>query len=239
MGSDGMISLIIPLYNEQENIRALKAKLDAFFMDFRQPCEVILVNDGSTDGTLPLLKQICEVGYKIITYQRNRGKGYALRRGVRLAEGEYVFYTDADLTYGLDVIPRALEMFNRWDCDMVIGTRRPVSADDYPDHAAEQTGVLSRMLGAVIRGYLRIAATDSLCGFKGFRRETAKHLFSQCRVDGFGIDFELLYLAASEHVDVRELAAGAVNSGQPSRKPVRDTLQIVREMREVKRLHRR
>lgn len=234
-----MISLIIPLYNEQDNVRALKAKLDAFFVDFRQPCEVILVNDGSTDGTLGLLKQICEVGYKIITYPRNRGKGYALRRGVRLAEGEYVFYTDADLTYGLDVIPRALQMFEKWKCDMVIGTRRPVSAEDQTNAAPEQAGMFSHALAALIRGYLRIAATDSLCGFKGFRTEVAKHLFSKCRMDGFGIDFEVLYLAAAEHVDVRELAASPVNCGRPSRKPVRDTLHIVHEMREVRRLHRR
>lgn len=234
-----MISLVIPLYNEQDNVRALKAKLDAFFVDFRQPCEVILVNDGSTDSTLTLLKQICEVGYKIVTYPCNRGKGYALRRGMRLAEGEYVFYTDADLTYGLDVISRALKMFEKWKCDMVIGTRRPVSAEDQPDAAPEQAGMFSHALGALIRGYLRIAATDSLCGFKGFRTEMAKHLFSKCRVDGFGIDFEVLYLAAAEHVDVRELSASPVNYGRPSRKPVRDTLQIIHEMREVKRLHRR
>ncbi|MGI6030945.1 MAG: glycosyltransferase [Eubacteriales bacterium] len=235
-----MVSLIIPLYNEQDTIALLQARLSAFLMEFRHPIEVIFVDDGSTDHTLERLNEICEEGYKIISYPHNRGKGHALKRGVEQARGEYIFYTDADLTYGLQVINKAMQVFRTYHCDIVVGSRH-LANFGYEDRSWVHklaSFTFAHAFAILIRSYLHIGQSDSQCGFKGFRAEVARHLFAQCQVEGFGIDFEVLYLAAREKLDVREMAAQTIHVGQPSSSPVRDTLHIMGEMKNVKRLHK-
>jgi dolichyl-phosphate beta-glucosyltransferase len=230
-----VISLVIPMYNEQEVVEVLKEKLHYFFEEYEEPYEVLFVNDGSTDKTLEKLNLIGEENYKTISYEENRGKGYALRQGVKHAQGDYIFFTDADLAYGLGVIPRALEIFRQTGCDIVIGSRAKDEVG-YQSYTPLRK-IMSHTFRFIVRNYLHIFYSDTQCGLKGFRKETAQKLFSQCQIDRFGIDFELLYLAARQGFHVQEMGVRVINHGKSSVDPVKDSIRMLKEMAAVKRLH--
>lgn len=192
------ISLVIPAYNEQKLIGStISVYLDflkTHFTDF----EIIAVDDGSRDRTAAVIRSFSEC--ICISYKSNRGKGYAVKRGFLRATGDYIFFTDADLSYAPENILRALALFQSENACGIVGIRSE-KRKGYPPlrHFA------SVCFEKLVKLLLKTDIADTQCGFKGFDKQTARMIFSQSEIFGFGFDFEIIRIAQLMHKNLLTL----------------------------------
>ncbi|HLU40130.1 MAG TPA: dolichyl-phosphate beta-glucosyltransferase [Planctomycetota bacterium] len=194
------LSIVIPALNEAERLPATLAVLRAFLRQRGEPAEILVVDDGSTDGTADLARAVLAGEGRVVSHAVRRGKGAAVRTGVAAARGEWILVTDADLSIPIVELDK-LEAASA-DAPIVIGSKRLGGGDlRYP---------LLRRLGSAV-GQLCIRAlvvrgfADTQCGFKLFRADVARVLTAHQRLRGFGYDFELLFLARRAGLPVREV----------------------------------
>lgn len=219
-----MISVIIPMYNEANVIPQTVMRLNDWFADRSEDFELLLVNDGSTDRT----HTVCEfLPCRMISYDPNRGKGYAMRQGASAAKGDILVFLDADLSYGTEIIGEALAAFADFDADIVVGSRRLVAhaTEKYPfmRKAASET---FRFLVHVISG---LPYSDTQCGFKCYKSTAAKEIFPLCEIERFAIDIELLTLAKEKELKVIEIPAVIQTHGQSSVNLYADSVQMLKD----------
>lgn len=230
------ISLVIPAYNEEtilpDTIQALSGYMNAKFEDY----EILMVNDGSGDRTAELIKAAQKKDARVVYagYDANRGKGAAVRHGVLQASGDLVLYTDCDLAYGTEVIGEAARHFREHpETDILIGSRR-LHPEGYEGYTA-----LRKLASKTYVTVLALAAgfklSDSQCGFKAFRTDAAKKIFSQCETDGWAFDFEVLMRANQKQCKIEELPVKIVNHRESKIHIVRDSLRMLGDIREIKK----
>jgi glycosyltransferase involved in cell wall biosynthesis len=200
------LSVILPVFNESRRItHSLDSVVD--YAESHPGYRFLFVDDGSTDGTTETLHSRLagrdDLGVAYLRLSRNRGKGMAIRAAVRLCTGKFICFTDGDLAYSLDHLPK-LEVALA-SSPIVIGSRHLAA----PDGKGKPTGrhLLSRTYNTFARLALGLPYRDTQAGLKGFRRDVAKHLFSCQRLSGFGFDEELLFLAAKFGYRVDEIPA--------------------------------
>ena len=191
------LSIIIPVYNEATRINRNIAEIISFFDRFSAecPCEIIFVNDGSTDSTLDVLHN--HIGgrpnYRIVSYESNRGKGHAVRQGILAANGGWSAFVDIDLAVPLAEFERAIPHMNSDDYAVILGSRRmPGSSILVAESFAR------RFFGEGYRWTSRIFVpeiTDFTCGYKLFRRDAAQKIFRAAKIDRWAFDTEIVYLA--------------------------------------------
>lgn len=182
------ISVVIPAYNEEAVIGKTLTAYSDFLAENFDDFEIIAVNDGSTDRTGSIIRTFS--GVTCISYSQNRGKGYAVKRGILRATGDYIFFTDADLSYAPENISRAISLFEKKLFSGVVGVRENLRRD-YP----VVRRVLSRAFARLVRLVLKVDLVDTQCGFKAFDKTTGKQIFSALRIFDFGFDFEVIYLS--------------------------------------------
>ena len=234
------VSLVIPMYNESaiiaDTLRQTSEYMDATFGgDF----EIIFSDDGSTDNCRAVVDSFSEQfpAVRSVGYESNRGKGSAIRTGVLAAKGDIVIFTDCDLAYGLDVVKRAVDIFEiSPETDIVIGSRN-LSSDGYEGYTfirklASKTYIKCLALAAGFR------LSDSQCGFKCFRHETAQKIFSTCEVDGFAFDFEVLIKAKNLGVKITEMPVKVINHRASKVNVLRDSFRMLRDIRRIKKRNR-
>ncbi|GHV14699.1 dolichol-phosphate mannosyltransferase [Clostridia bacterium] len=231
-----MISIVIPMYNEEkiaaETIKAVREYCDKTFPgDY----EAIFVDDGSRDLTLEIAKSHADgERIKTITYSGNRGKGFAVRTGMLAASGEYIFFTDCDLAYGLEVISSGLDILkNKPSAGVVIGSRRL-----HPEGYASYTKLRKLMSGAffkILTLYGGIHHTDCQSGIKGFRKSAAKSIFEKCETNGFAFDFEILLRAEKMNINVEEMPVKIINHRASTVNVLKDSIKMLREVRRIKK----
>ena len=224
-----MVSLIIPAYNESKIIMNTLRSAAEYLKDNFNSFEIIVVDDGSSDDTANLVKNECsQWAYRpqVVALPRNMGKGAAVREGAARAAGEFVFFTDADFPYSLDFVKAGAEMLKT--CGVVCGNRY----GDYP--------FLRKALSAVynffIKKLLRIDVKDIQCGIKGFTRGAARRIFSNCRVDGYAFDTEVIFLAKLMGYDIKPLD---VKLAHRSESKVNVLVDGARMMRDIMKIHKR
>lgn len=200
------ISIIIPAYKESKRISRTLESLQEYFLNKTYSYEIIVVNDGSSDGTLQVL---AECGHyirnlKVIDNPINRGKGYAVKCGMFMARGKYRLFMDADNSVKIDNLDLFLD-YIRSGYDVVIGSISLKTA-----HIEERNGWHRHVLGSVSKWLIRTLATpriyDTQRGFKLFTARAANIIFPLQTIDRFGFDIELLVIAARNNLSVREVA---------------------------------
>ena len=117
-----LISILIPSFNEEKTILNILNRISKT-IDTSINYEVVIINDGSTDNTLKLLEQNKNLYNQLITYERNYGKGNAIKKGLEAAKGKYIFFQDADLEYDPIDINKFTKLINRFEPDLIIGSR--------------------------------------------------------------------------------------------------------------------
>jgi dolichyl-phosphate beta-glucosyltransferase len=190
------LSIIIPAYNEERRILLTLEKTAAFLEQRPWTCELLVVDDGSSDGTAERVRAFASRQRLVRCLQngRNRGKGYAIRHGVGQAQGRYIGFMDADYKTDIAALDTVMPMLER-GCDGVIGdrtlsgTRILVARRRFRQWGS--TGFRCLLHGAIgLAGF-----ADTQCGFKFFQATVARDLFARQRVDGFMFDVEILLLA--------------------------------------------
>ena len=232
------ISVCIPMYNESRIIadtaKTLSAYLSARFDDY----ELLFSDDGSTDGSADVVRDLSLPNVRVTGYPENRGKGCAVRTAMLEATGDYVLFTDADLAYGTDVIGQAVETFREHpESALVIGSRN-LNSDGYEGYTFLRrlaSRVYIRML-CLIGGF---RLTDSQCGCKAFTSAAAKEIFSRCEVNGFAFDFEALLWAQVRKLTVTEMPVKIINHRESKVHLLRDSFRMLRDLIRIRRRVRR
>jgi dolichyl-phosphate beta-glucosyltransferase len=191
------LSIVIPAYNEAERVGPSLGKIAAHVAHRGPAVEVLLVDDGSTDGTEAAARAAAGklgLGINVLRYVPNRGKGHAVRAGMRAARGRAVLFTDTDLSVPISHLDRFEARLAGGDADIVIGSRRAPGAQivRHQPAARERLGTAFRDLARLL---LVPGISDFTCGFKIFRRDAAQAVFGLQRLSGWGFDVEILLIA--------------------------------------------
>jgi dolichyl-phosphate beta-glucosyltransferase len=183
------ISIIVPAYNEEKRITPFLKDLMEFSKNLKD-YEIIFVSDGSTDNTVEVIKKHVtpNKNVRIIGYPKNTGKGYAVKQGIKTATGNKILFIDADGSIHPDQIPYMLEKLNYYD--VVVGDR--ASKNSIIDRPTKRH-IVGTIFNTISRLLFQIRVKDTLCGFKGFKKEVAKSLFKDLKSYGWIFDVELFY----------------------------------------------
>jgi glycosyltransferase involved in cell wall biosynthesis len=170
------LSVVIPLYNEEKNISANVDEIVSALKELSGNYEIIIVNDGSTDNSLSVLKTIVKKYpfVKVVSYEKNRGRGYALRQGYSRANGEYIVATESDLNWGADIILRLLNELESTKADIVIASpyRKGGSLVNVPFKRAFLSKVGNIILSAAVKNKLTMVSGMT----RGYRRDAIKNM---------------------------------------------------------------
>jgi dolichyl-phosphate beta-glucosyltransferase len=194
-GLRSSLTVVVPAYNEEKRLGATLKRMLAYLDEQQAPYEILVVDDGSSDGTAALARTIsaCRKEVQLITYQPNRGKGYAVRQGMLAGTGERLLLSDADLATPIEEVEKLAAKLDA-GYDIAIGSR-DVAGSELIKHQSwlRETG------GKTFNKLVQLVAVpgihDTQCGFKLFTRAAAQSVFSRCTVDHFAFDVEALYIA--------------------------------------------
>ena len=198
-----IISIVVPAFNEATRIGGTVRKIDAFIRQSSLSFELIVVDDGSIDNTTTVINECGVRGLRLIRNNENHGKGYSVRQGALAASGEYVLFTDADLSAPIEELGNLLDIALREGADIVIGSR------GLDRNYIQKRQSWWRELGGIVfnlmvRLLLGLRLHDTQCGFKLFHREKSRGIFEKQTTHGFGFDPELLFLAKRCGLKIRE-----------------------------------
>lgn len=227
-----MISVIVPAYNEETRILptidAILKVMEKEAKDF----ELLVVNDGSRDKTPELVRSVQNEKVKLLSYEKNRGKGGAVKFGVQQAKGELIVFTDADLPYPPENIPKACEMLSS-GADVVLGKRiLSENGKKYPWYRT----LMSKTFGFFVKMVLHLKENDTQCGFKAFRAEATKKIFQQLTLSGWGFDVEVIFLAEKLGCRIERLAVELFHENNNSKINVAsDTFKMIGEVLTVRK----
>ncbi|MBC8537201.1 glycosyltransferase [Clostridiales bacterium BX7] len=221
------------MYNEEKRAAQTVAQADGYLRGLGVDYELIVVNDGSTDGTLAALEAAKTARTRIVSYEKNAGKGCAVRRGVAATRGDVVIFTDADLSYGMELVGTALHIMRERGSRILIGSRK-LDREAYRNYPPLRR-LMSHTFSTVVNAVLPLHVSDSQCGFKCFRGDVARELFAACTVDNFAFDFEVLYLARRRGIPIDEMPARVLVHGESSVHILSDSLKMLRELARIRR----
>jgi len=203
--SNPVVSLIIPAYNEEKRIGKSLEQIFRFCNAQGYRYEVLVVDDGSSDDTVAFIRRRFgdEKQLRIVQQPVRGGKGAAVQQGMLQGQGEYLFFSDADLSVPIAMLSTFLSEL-RNNCDIAIGSRRAPGAiiEIHQPFFRELMGRIFTSLSNLVLG---LRHSDATCGFKGFRREIATELFARQRLHNWSFDSEILYLAALKGYRVSEI----------------------------------
>ena len=229
------ISVIIPMYNEEKIIKDTAKEVCEYMTErFGEgEFEVLFSNDGSLDGCAEAVRSLELPGVRVTGYEKNRGKGCAVRTAMLEATGDFVMFTDADLAYGTEVIGKLYERYEKSrTAGLFIGSRN--IGDDGYDGYTFLRKIMSKTYIKVLCLAGGFKLTDSQCGCKGFTREACKRIFSLCTVDGFAFDFEAIMIADKTGYKIEEIPVKIVNHRDSKVKIVKDAVRMLNDLRRIK-----
>jgi len=226
MSSSGFdLSIVIPSYNEELRLPATLDRIAGYLQSYGGTAEVLVVDDGSKDGTAAVAEyfRIKIPTLRVVSNGVNRGKGFSVRHGMQEARGRIALFTDADLSAPIEEAGKLIEALENYD--VAIGSRAMdrslISVHESPFR--EFAGII---FNKIVRVILWLPFVDTQCGFKAFRREKCGIIFEQQRIERFGFDPELLYLARRHGLRTVELPVRWGHSAATKVSMLRDSIQM-------------
>jgi dolichyl-phosphate beta-glucosyltransferase len=235
------LSIIVPAYNEAGRLnKSLHTILD-YLNKTKLSAELIVVDDGSDDDTVAVgrlaLEKPGRIDARLITYQPNRGKGYAVRCGLLACQGRIALFSDADLSTPITETPKLIDPIEEGEYDLTFGSRaldrRLIGV--HQSWRREQGG---RVFNLIVRVATGLPFWDTQCGFKAFRMSACRPIIEAANIDRFGFDVELLYVAQLAGLRLEEIAVRwdhKVGVLDASGNYARDSLRMVNEVRRIRR----
>lgn len=232
------LSIIIPAYNEEKRILPSLEKIYNFILSNKQftPCEIIIVNDGSTDTTEKIVNSFINshedknIFLKIIN-QPNTGKGGAVKKGVLNSLGEFILFSDADLSTPIEELNMFFKYIN--DYDVVIANRAdPKSNIIKRQNIIRET--MGKIFNKIIQSILNIKFKDTQCGFKLFKKDAAYFLFNKMKINGFAFDAEIIFLCQLFNLKVIALPVKWINSELTKVHIIKDSFKMLIDVIKVR-----
>ncbi|MGB6429802.1 MAG: dolichyl-phosphate beta-glucosyltransferase [Candidatus Acidiferrales bacterium] len=198
------VSVIIPAYNEEKRLPPTLARIEEYFAARPLTWEILVVDDGSRDQTAQVVESLRSriAGLRLVSNAGNRGKGYSVRHGMREAKGNVALFTDADLSAPIEEADKLLAALE--NSDVAIGSRA-LNRGLIEVHQSGVREMAGKSFNWAVRALIGVPFADTQCGFKAFRRERTQILFEQQRIERFGFDPELLFLARRHGLSVVEV----------------------------------
>jgi dolichyl-phosphate beta-glucosyltransferase len=229
------ISLIIPAYNEEERIIPSLKKAEAYFESKDYSFEIIVVDDGSSDNTCKAALEFD--GIKVVRQSPNQGKGAAVRRGMLEAEGEYRLFADADFSTPIYEVEKLIIAVEK-GADVAIGSRA-LNNNLIKEHQPFYREFMGKTFNKLTQALVIKGIKDTQCGFKLFREKAALDIFKHAKVNHFGFDVEILFLAHKFGYKIAEIPVEWYNDERSKVNPIKDSYKMLRELFKIKKMHRR
>ncbi len=231
---DPTYSIVIPAYNESARLGATLEKVLAYVHGQRWDAEVIVVNDGSRDNTAEIVRAYSakDPVLRLVENPGNHGKGYSVRNGMLHARGKIVLFSDADLS---SPIEEARKLFQALDtgADIAMGSRW-LRAETQTQRQPLHRQVFGRIYNLILRLTLGLQFADTQCGFKAFKQAAVQAIFPLQKIERWGFDPEILFLARKLKFKVKEVPVAWGHSGGTRINPLVDGSRMVMEMLKIR-----
>jgi dolichyl-phosphate beta-glucosyltransferase len=231
------LSIVIPAYNEGARLGTTLPTVLRYLA--RLPnAELIVVDDGSTDDTSAKVEDALAgcpgVQARLIRYDANRGKGYAVRTGLLAARAPIAVFTDADLSTPITELPKVVDLIERGDCDLAFGSRA-LNRSLIGTHQPWLRELGGRVFNFLLRFATALPFSDTQCGFKAFRMGVCRPIIAAGSVDRFGFDVELLYVAHRAGLRLLEVPVRWNHCEGSKVRVGRDSLRMLGEIVTIRR----
>jgi dolichyl-phosphate beta-glucosyltransferase len=224
------ISIVIPAYNEALRLPATLDRVERFLKTAGLSAEVIVADDGSRDGTAELVRQRARTWpqLKVVSSDRNAGKGAAVQLGMAQARGRYRVFSDADLSVPIDDLEKLLRPL-RAGAGVAIASRG-LKDSQVELHQPWYRETMGKIFNRLVWIFVLSGVHDTQCGFKAFTAEVADRVFPALQTRGFGFDVEVLYRAQRAGYRIAEVPTRWINSPQSRVNPIRDSTMMFVEL---------
>lgn len=233
-----LISIVIPAFEESERLGEPIRKILSFIKDEKLNAEVVVVDDGSGDDTSEVankaFREFPEIEASVVRYDKNRGKGFAVKTGLLAAKGDIALFTDADLSTPISEIYKLVKPIQDGDYDVTFGSRaldRSLIGTHQP-WRREQGG---RLMNFIIRTMSGLQFWDTQCGFKAFNMQKFRPLLPLMKIDRFGFDVEFLYVADYHQLRLKEIPVRWNDVAGSKVSVFRDTRRMISELSQIRR----
>jgi dolichyl-phosphate beta-glucosyltransferase len=222
-------SIVIPAYNESTRVGGTLEKVLAYVHAQQWDAEVIVVNDGSRDNTADIVRALAakDSVLRLIGNPGNRGKGYSVRNGMLNARGRIVLFSDADLSSPIEEASKLMQALDA-GADIAIGSRW-LQAETQTQRQPLYRQIFGRIFNLVLRSVLGLQFQDTQCGFKAFKRPAVQAIFPLQKIERWGFDPEILFLARKFGFEVREVPVAWGHSGDTRIHPLIDGSRMFME----------
>ena len=234
------LSIVIPVFNESIKIGKDIRSAAAFLNDNHMEGEIIVVDDGSVDDTVRSARDakagLSENAPLEIIQTEHRGKGHAVRTGMKATRGDYVMFTDSGGCVPFEDTLRGIQLVRDKECDIAHGSRKMKGC-----HIIRKQNVYRRLCSRLFHWLVikdmgvPAELTDTQCGFKIYRGDVGRNLYSECIIDGYTFDIEVVLRAIKEGYTIKEFALDWICDPDSRLLPVRNSWQILRELLRIRR----
>jgi dolichyl-phosphate beta-glucosyltransferase len=227
------LTIVVPAYNEESRLPQTMPDIIEFVQAQAFHIEVLVVDDGSVDRTPEIVREFAAKHNFIRLLQPGHGgKGHAVRAGMLAATGEYVFFADADWAMPVSELPKFLPPCQN-GYQVAIGSREGPGANRFNEPGYRH--LMGRVFNLIVKLLAVPDFEDTQCGFKCFHRSVVSDLFQNQRIDGFGFDVEVLYLAKKRGYTVVEVPIDWYSQPESKVSPVKDTLRMFQDILTVRK----
>ena len=232
------ISIVIPAFEEEARVGTSIERILSYLRGTSARAELIVVDDGSKDRTAEVaedaFRSAGEIATKVIRYEENRGKGFAVKTGLQAASAAIAVFSDADLSTPIEEMPKLVDPIRNGEYDLTFGSRaldRSLIGTHQP-WRREQGG---KVFNLVVRTLTGMPFWDTQCGFKAFNMTKFRSLLDLMQIDRFGFDVEFLYVAQLHGLRLREVPVRWNNDERSKVSVVRDSARMFKEVTEIRR----
>src|SRR5947209_16790561 len=227
-------SIIIPAYNESARLGATLDHVLGYVSRQGWDAEIIVVNDGSRDQTPDLVRARSQEhpNLRLLDNPGNRGKGYSVRNGMLNANGDLLLFSDADLSSPIEEAGKQLQAVTA-GADVAIGSRW-LNDDLQTERQSLSRQLFGRVFNLILRVVLGLRFKDTQCGFKAFTRTAAKNIFPRQRIERWGFDPEIIFIAQKLGYCVAEIAVSWAHNDNSTISPLRDGTRMFLEVLKVR-----
>jgi dolichyl-phosphate beta-glucosyltransferase len=234
------LSIIIPALNESKKIARDISEAAGFLEAHAFSGQIIVVDDGSKDNTAEVATKTTippNIKLNVIRYQKHRGKGYAVRTGMKETSGEYVMFADSGSCVPYEDTLRGLQLLKSNECDIAHGSRKMRGCHIEKTQSLYRR-ICSRMFHWFVIHDMKIPAefTDTQCGFKMYKGDVARHLYGEAITDGFTFDIEIIMRAQREGYRIKEFPIDWTCDRDSRLSPTRSSWRVLSELLTIRKI---